>query len=227
MNCSPPGSSIHGVSQARILKWGAISFSRGFPWQRDSTRISCFGRQILYCWAVDFSINQYYSLNFLLFPINGKSSMQYFILNKKAVSDYPQDCCSKAIRDAVVCFIFSGFTVHVVSTVQYCVSMLFCLNLNPWYLSWLPGRDNCVSSFSSVESLSHVWLFATAWTAACQASLSITNSQSLLKLMSIQPSHPLFAPYSDPLQSTLIDFFRVSPQTKLWRSTLSFCFLLI
>ena len=37
----------------------------------------------------------------------------------------------------------------------------------------------------SVQSLSRVWLFATPWTAARQASLSITNSQSLLKLMSI------------------------------------------
>ena len=42
------------------------------------------------------------------------------------------------------------------------------------------------NSFSSVQSLSHVWLFATPWTAACQTSLSITNSQSLLKLMSIE-----------------------------------------
>ena len=40
--------------------------------------------------------------------------------------------------------------------------------------------------FSSVQSLSHVQLFATPWTAACQASLSITNSRSLLKLMSIK-----------------------------------------
>ena len=40
--------------------------------------------------------------------------------------------------------------------------------------------------FSSVQSLSHVRLFATPWTAACQASLSITNSQSLLKLTSIE-----------------------------------------
>ena len=39
--------------------------------------------------------------------------------------------------------------------------------------------------FSSVQSLSRVWLFATSWTAAHQASLFITNSQSLLKLMSI------------------------------------------
>ena len=40
--------------------------------------------------------------------------------------------------------------------------------------------------FSSVHSLSRDQLFATPWTAACQASLSITNSQSLLKLMSIE-----------------------------------------
>ena len=39
---------------------------------------------------------------------------------------------------------------------------------------------------SSVQSLSHVWLFATQWTAACQASLSITNFQSLPKPMSIE-----------------------------------------
>ena len=38
---------------------------------------------------------------------------------------------------------------------------------------------------SSVQSLSRVWLFVTLWTAACQASLPITNSQNLLKLMSI------------------------------------------
>ena len=60
-------------------------------------------------------------------------------------------------------------------------------------------------SSQSVQSLSHVWLFATPWTAACQASLSITNSWSLLKLMSIElviPTnhlilcHPLLLPPS-------------------------------
>ena len=44
--------------------------------------------------------------------------------------------------------------------------------------------------FSSVQSLSHVQLFATPWTAACLAFLSITNSQSLLKLMSIESVMP-------------------------------------
>ena len=43
-----------------------------------------------------------------------------------------------------------------------------------------------MTSVSSVQSLNHVWLFLTPWTAAHQASLSITNSQSLLELMSIE-----------------------------------------
>ena len=47
-----------------------------------------------------------------------------------------------------------------------------------------------IKVFSSVQSLSRVQLFATPWTAAHQASLSITNSQSLLKFMSIQSVMP-------------------------------------
>ena len=44
--------------------------------------------------------------------------------------------------------------------------------------------------FTSDQSLSRVWLFATPWTAPCQASLSITNSRTLLKLMSIESVMP-------------------------------------
>ena len=48
MDCSPPGSSAHGISQARILAWVGISFSRRFPGPMNRTHISCTGRQILY-----------------------------------------------------------------------------------------------------------------------------------------------------------------------------------
>jgi len=41
MDCSSPGSSVHGISQARILEWVAISFSRGSSQPRDQTHISC------------------------------------------------------------------------------------------------------------------------------------------------------------------------------------------
>ena len=47
-----------------------------------------------------------------------------------------------------------------------------------------------MTQFSSVQSLSCVRLFVTPWTAACQASLSITNSQNLLRLMSIEMVMP-------------------------------------
>ena len=51
-------------------------------------------------------------------------------------------------------------------------------------------QHKCSVQFRSVQSFSHVQLFATQWTAACQASLSITNSWSLLKLMSIESVIP-------------------------------------
>ena len=62
----------------------------------------------------------------------------------------------------------------------------------------LSGGFFTISATWEAQLLSHFWLFETPWTAARQASLSLTNSQSLLKLMSIesmiQPSHPLSSP---------------------------------
>ena len=40
MDCSPPGSSVHGVFQARILQWVALSYSRGSSLPRDLTQVS-------------------------------------------------------------------------------------------------------------------------------------------------------------------------------------------
>ena len=68
--------------------------------------------------------------------------------------------------------------------------LLHLLCLLHWQAGSLPlsyqGSPTNAYQFSSVQSLSHVSLFATPWTAARQASLCITNSQSLLKLMSIE-----------------------------------------
>ena len=41
MDCSPPGSSVHGILQARILEWVAMPSSRGSSWPRDQTWVSC------------------------------------------------------------------------------------------------------------------------------------------------------------------------------------------
>ena len=51
MNCSPSGSSVHEILQARILEWVVISSSRGSSWPRDPTWVSCISRWILYHWA--------------------------------------------------------------------------------------------------------------------------------------------------------------------------------
>ena len=51
IDCSPPGFSVHGISQARILEWVAIFFSRGSSRPRNQNHISCTGNQILYHWA--------------------------------------------------------------------------------------------------------------------------------------------------------------------------------
>ena len=68
MDCSPPGSYVHGTFQARMLEWVAISFSRGSSQPRDRTRVgiliscvSCIGKQILYhctTWKVPFTGRQ-------------------------------------------------------------------------------------------------------------------------------------------------------------------------
>ena len=101
IDCSLAGSSVHGISQARIQEWVTIYYSRGFSRPRDQTHVPCTVRWIRYNWAT---------------------------------------------REAII--------------------------------------------GSSVQSLSPVWLFSTPWTVARQASLSITNSWSLLKLMSIESVMP-------------------------------------
>ena len=100
MDCSLPGSSVHGILQARILEWAAMPSSKGSSGSRDQTCISCIAGRVL--------------------------------------------------------------------------------------TTESPGKPLCKDQFSSVRLLSCVRLFATPWTAACQASRSSTNSQSLLRLVSIE-----------------------------------------
>ena len=93
-----------------------------------------------------------------------------------------------------------------------------------------PVLQHCWAN-NSVQSLSHVRLFATPWIAACQASLSITNSQSSLKLMSIEsvmPSnhltlcHPLLLPPS--IFSSIRVFSNESVLCIRWSKYWSFSF---
>ena len=51
MDCSLPGFSVHGIFQARVLEWVAISFSRGSSWPRDRTQVSCIAGRRFTLWA--------------------------------------------------------------------------------------------------------------------------------------------------------------------------------
>ena len=51
MECSPPGSSVHGIHQTRILEWVAISFSRGSSQPRDGTQVSYIAGRCFNLWA--------------------------------------------------------------------------------------------------------------------------------------------------------------------------------
>ena len=118
MDCNPPGSSVHGLLQARILEWVAIPNSRGSSWPREWTQVSCITGRFFTIWA----------------------------------------------------------TRKAISSVQF--------------------------------SCSVIRLFVTSWTAALLASLSITNSWNLFKLMSIESVMPSnlsssVVPFSSCLQSFL------------------------
>ena len=56
MDCSSPASSVHGVSQARILQWVAISFFRGSSWSRAWTQVSCIAGGSFTVWTTIWAI---------------------------------------------------------------------------------------------------------------------------------------------------------------------------
>ena len=60
MNCSLPGSTVHGIFQAKVLEWIAISFSGVSSWPRDQTHgscVSCIAGEFLTCWAIGEAIS--------------------------------------------------------------------------------------------------------------------------------------------------------------------------
>ena len=79
---SPPGSSVHGISQARTLEWVAISFFRGSSWSRDQPCRSCIGRWILYHWATQEAMIILEDIQICIFPLFSKQFSDIFLPNK-------------------------------------------------------------------------------------------------------------------------------------------------
>ena len=84
--------------------------------------------------------------------------------------------------------IFILLVIHITTGLFFCFQSIKIPNERYLKLAYFLFLLHPI--FSSVQSLSRVWLFATSWIAACQASLSITNSRSSLRLTSIESVMP-------------------------------------
>ena len=93
--------------------------------------------------------------------------------------------------------------------IDFCHFYLMCVYTYVYMYIFVHTHVLWPSSVSLVQSLSHVWLFATLWIVAHQASLCITNSRSLLKLMSIES----VMPSSHPAISSSVVPFSSCPQS--------------
>ena len=71
INCIPPGSSVHGILQARILEWIVIPFSRGSSQLRDTTQVSCIASRFFTIWATgkNTGLHKVHSLGLSIYRI--------------------------------------------------------------------------------------------------------------------------------------------------------------
>ena len=142
MDCSLPGSSVHGISQARILERGAISSSRRSTWPSDQTCISCVS-----CISGGFFTHW-----------ATQEAQQYLWADSETPSRWGK--------------LWYAAHKHIDPQSSW-----------TWRLSMLTPICCTVAQLC-------VWLFATPWTTAEQASLSFTISRNLLKLMSVELMMP-------------------------------------
>ena len=166
MDCSPLGSSAHGISQARTLEWIAISFSRESSWLRDGTHVSCIGRWILYHWAWGCM----YLITFLKFKniLSAETLLALSLKNKKncgASVFYPVSECVR--HKTVPCPSRLGVHCHPRCPSDTRVYMHMCVHThahkNTRWRSWM--SDTLASGLRCAEQLgefpSRLSLFST------------------------------------------------------------------
>ena len=128
MDYSPPGSSVHRISQARILQWVAISSSRSFSKSRDQTWISCIGRWMLSC-----TLNSYGFVNSLV-------SAGWFSLELSHAITISSALGLKSSEGLSGLILQNGFSTHMSDTLaqntgtagSYLIVFLF-LSMKPRY----------------------------------------------------------------------------------------------
>ena len=152
------GSSIHGVSQGRILQWVAISFSRGSSWSRDQTRVSCVAGGLLHCRRILYQLSHpgspfiyKYGGEHQLYNIDATSQQRGLLTFSLVFSVYSQTFiyfCGK-YHSAFVLFAFNH--VVIIMLLKCCIFNftfeLFIIAL--WNKNWI-----CTVALPPVDLLS-------------------------------------------------------------------------
>ena len=225
-DCTATGSSVHGTLQIRILEWEAIPFSRGSYQPRDRTQVCAlqadyhFSHQefnsnpLLMSWFLSlrgFSSNLCWNISNFFFSVHPAVNKMAPSISATFVTLWHPPFCFPVLTFPlnhfywIHCTVFASRMDCIIDTQFWGFwGLFFLVDTRHFALHGLEMKDQgglLLEELSSVQLLSCVWLFATPWTMAHQASLSLTNSHSLLKLMSLElviPSnhlilcHPLF-----------------------------------
>ena len=141
MDCILPGSSVHGISQARILEWVASSFSRGSSWCRDQTWVSPIAGRFFTLWTSRDGAYPDYSI--LIIP----AKIFLALLNWQADPSLPHQTTKEALQYSFFFFflMFHYFIFFIpfifiswrLITLQYCSG--FCHTL-----TWISHGFTCV-----------------------------------------------------------------------------------
>ena len=110
MDCSSPGSSVHGIFQARILEWVAISLSMGSSWPRDWTWVSCIAGRL-------YHLSHHGSPLMYKIPLNSSPGCTAAYFSRLGLGSSKQFSISHP-----------GYTLPLLQTYCYCYIVTVCLH---------------------------------------------------------------------------------------------------
>ena len=150
MDSSPPSSSIHGILQASILEWAAISPSKGSSQPRDQTQVSwvlCIGWQILYHRATGEALSIIYFLYIFSLTVFLEKLMNY----SRKIHSY-QISSSVQLNYADIWFSFDGWGVLI----QSCLHN--SMDCSTWVFLWFKMPSSVVVILCIIQEEAHCTL---------------------------------------------------------------------